>query len=79
MRLVSIISTPICFGSVSQTSRNRKLKTAEARGRRKREVYDNRGLSTTYDLLDGGLGNVYIPYLRSSSSGSQHDARNAIE
>merc|ERR1719171_2655387 len=38
-------------------------------------VYDNRGLETRYDLVDeGGLGNVYIPYLRSSSSESQHDA-----
>merc|ERR1719453_1881902 len=37
-------------------------------------VYDNRGLESRYDLLDGGLGNVYIPYLRSSSSESQHDA-----
>jgi hypothetical protein len=38
-------------------------------------VYDNRGLETHYDLVDeGGLGSVYIPYLRSSSSESQHDA-----
>merc|ERR1719453_2986059 len=37
-------------------------------------VYDNRGLETRYDLLEGGVGQVYIPYLRSSSSESQHDA-----
>merc|ERR1719171_1266649 len=37
-------------------------------------VYDNRGMETTYDLNDGGLGTVYMPYLRSSGDGSQHDA-----
>merc|ERR1719178_354399 len=32
-------------------------------------------MKQTYDLLEGGLGTIYIPYLRSSSyNESQHDA-----